>query len=159
MVISGTTRDNIIFLEKFDIVRYTKVIYICSLENDLKQMPNNDQTIIGGNGDGLSGGQKSRINLARDIFRQSDIYILDDSLSSLDSIVQKFVLDILVTHQIQLLYGFDNIILMDEGQVTVQTNFSNNNIDNRNVVQTNIHDNINGIKFDGIDNNNQNSVS
>ena len=52
---------------------------------DFKDMPDGDQTLIGDSGIDLSGGQKSRVSLARALYRDADIYLLDDPLSAVDS--------------------------------------------------------------------------
>ena len=86
-VFGASVRQNILFGQEFDRHRYQKVVKACSLIKDFKQFPQGDQTIVGERGSSLSGGQKARINLARAVYRQADIYLLDDPLSAV-SIVQ-----------------------------------------------------------------------
>lgn len=81
-VFGATVRQNILFGQPYDRQRYQKVIKACALVRDFKQFPQGDQTIVGERGSSLSGGQKARINLARSLYRQSDIYLLDDPLSA-----------------------------------------------------------------------------
>lgn len=81
-VFGSTIRQNILFGQPYDRQRYQKVIKACALPRDFKQFPQGDQTIVGERGSSLSGGQKARINLARSLYRQSDIYLLDDPLSA-----------------------------------------------------------------------------
>lgn len=102
---------------------------MCSLERDLDILPNGDQTIIGERGINLSGGQKARVNLARAIYKQADIYLLDDPLSAVDAHVGKNIFEnciqgflgdkicVLVTHQLQYLKTIENIVLMNMGKV------------------------------------------
>ena len=59
-------------------------------------MPAGDLTEIGTNGANLSGGQKSRINLARCVYKDADIYLFDDPISSVDSIVYNKILNQLI---------------------------------------------------------------
>ena len=59
-------------------------IKICELERDLEILPNGDLTEIGEKGINLSGGQKARISLARAIYSDADIILLDDPLSAVD---------------------------------------------------------------------------
>lgn len=81
-VFGSTIRQNILFGQSYDRHRYQKVIKACSLSRDFKQFPQGDQTVVGERGSSLSGGQKARINLARSLYRQADIYLLDDPLSA-----------------------------------------------------------------------------
>ena len=64
-------------------------IKICELERDLDILPNGDLTEIGEKGINLSGGQKARISLARAVYANKDIYLLDDPISALDAAVRK----------------------------------------------------------------------
>ena len=65
----GSIRDNILFGKSYCKEKYENVIYACALEQDMLQWPHADQTHVGEKGVGLSGGQKSRITLARAIYR------------------------------------------------------------------------------------------
>ena len=121
---------------------YDEVIFACGLSDDLKQFSNGDETIIGERGLNLSGGQKSRINLARAIYMKPDILLLDDPLSAVDSIVGKHIFDycisndndkcitknmmkVLVTHQTQFLPRCDNVIIMDYGKIIHNDTYEN----------------------------------
>ncbi|GAA5868025.1 hypothetical protein JCM8547_000783 [Rhodosporidiobolus lusitaniae] len=78
-------RDNILFGEEYDEERYNQTIFACSLEDDLKALPEGDETRVGEKGLSLSGGQKQRVALARAIYSRSQIVLLDDVLSALDT--------------------------------------------------------------------------
>ena len=84
-VFGASVRQNILFGQEFDRQRYQRVVKACALLKDFKQFPQGDQTIVGERGSSLSGGQKARINLARAVYRQVDIYLLDDPLSAVSS--------------------------------------------------------------------------
>ncbi|XP_060530992.1 ATP-binding cassette sub-family C member 4-like isoform X2 [Cylas formicarius] len=134
-VFAATVRQNILFGSEFDKKRYNNVVKACALEKDFEQFSNGDLTIVGDRGASLSGGQKARINLARAIYREADIYLLDDPLSAVDTHVSKHLYDlcingylqnktrILVTHQVHHLKDADNIIILTNGKIDNQGSF------------------------------------
>ncbi|XP_050502062.1 probable multidrug resistance-associated protein lethal(2)03659 isoform X2 [Diabrotica virgifera virgifera] len=125
----GTIRQNILFGQPYDKQRYEEVLMVCALQRDLTLLPYGDKTRIGERGITLSGGQRSRINLARAIYKEADIYLLDDPLSAVDTHVGKHLFEecicrfladkcvVLVTHQLQYLKTVANIILLENGMV------------------------------------------
>ena len=128
-VYSGTLRENIVFGSKFDVQKYNKVIEVCDLEKDISSFTKRDLTEIGQRGVILSGGQRARVSLARAIYSDADIYLLDDPLSAVDAKVGKHLFDrcikeflhgrmrILVTHQLQFLKETDSIVIIRSGSV------------------------------------------
>ncbi|XP_044316417.1 probable multidrug resistance-associated protein lethal(2)03659 [Drosophila rhopaloa] len=126
---SGTVRQNILFGLPMDRRRYNSVVKKCALERDFELLPLKDKTIVGDRGASLSGGQKARISLARAVYRDASIYLLDDPLSAVDSNVARHLFDhcmrgylrdrivILATHQLQFLHQADQIVVMDRGSV------------------------------------------
>ncbi|KAF4984521.1 hypothetical protein FZEAL_317 [Fusarium zealandicum] len=82
---NDTIRANIVGYAQFDSTRYQQVLHSSVLEPDLKQLPQGDRTNIGGSGISLSGGQKQRLALARALYLEADLYLLDDILSGLDA--------------------------------------------------------------------------
>ncbi|XP_047107045.1 ATP-binding cassette sub-family C member 4-like [Schistocerca piceifrons] len=131
-VFAATVRQNILFGLPFDRRRYREVIRVCALQRDLDLLPQGDLTVVGERGTSLSGGQKARVNLARAVYRDADIYLLDDPLSAVDTHVGKHLFEecivkflhnktrILVTHQIQNLPHTDHVVLIDAGKVKIQ---------------------------------------
>ncbi|XP_041448153.1 probable multidrug resistance-associated protein lethal(2)03659 isoform X2 [Drosophila obscura] len=127
---SGTVRQNILFGQPMDRRRYMKVVKKCALERDFELLPYKDKTIVGERGASLSGGQKARISLARAVYRETSIYLLDDPLSAVDTHVARHLFEqcmrgylrerivILATHQLQFLQQADQIVIMDKGQVS-----------------------------------------
>ncbi|KAL6167369.1 hypothetical protein ACJQWK_06803 [Exserohilum turcicum] len=82
--VNGTVQESIIGVSDFDQRWYSSVVRSCALDEDLAQLPQGDQTQIGSKGIALSGGQSQRIALARAVYAQKDIIILDDCLTGLD---------------------------------------------------------------------------
>lgn len=129
---NATLQDNILFGRPLDKKLYDKVVNACALTQDLAMLPGGDQTEIGEKGINLSGGQKQRVSLARAVYSQADIYLLDDPLSSVDSHVGKHIFDnvfgengllegktrLLVTHAIVYLPKVDEIYVMIDGEIT-----------------------------------------
>nr|XP_056718351.1 ATP-binding cassette sub-family C member 12-like [Euleptes europaea] len=128
-IFHGSVRDNILFGEPFEEQRYNYAISVCSLISDLTILPYGDMTEIGERGLNLSGGQKQRISLARAVYANRDIYLLDDPLSAVDAHVGKNIFEkcikealqgrtvLLVTHQLQYLEFCDEIILLEDGEI------------------------------------------
>ncbi|XP_043488596.1 ATP-binding cassette sub-family C member 4-like [Polistes fuscatus] len=133
---SGTVRNNILFGQPYDPKKYQKVVKACALLKDFEQFPHGDKTLVGDRGAALSGGQRARINLARAVYRDADIYLLDDPLSAVDVHVGKHLFDecingylknktrILATHQIQYLKDCDHIIILNNGYVEIEGTFA-----------------------------------
>jgi len=125
-------RDNILYNKSMDVGRYVDTIQYCELESDLKELKSGDQAEIGERGINLSGGQKARIGLARAVYQDSDIYLMDDPISALDSHVRKQIMSnvingvlskktrILVTHAVDFMHLADHIIIMDQGRIAAQ---------------------------------------
>ena len=70
-----------------------QVIDACALKPDLDILTGGDQTEIGEKGINLSGGQKQRVSLARSVYNNADLYLLDDPLSAVDSHVGKHIFE------------------------------------------------------------------
>lgn len=81
-VFGNTVRQNILFGSTFDQEKYNRTVDACCLTDDFTLLPQGDETFVGEKGLCLSGGQKSRINLARAVYRDADVYLLDDPLSA-----------------------------------------------------------------------------
>ncbi|XP_015272616.1 PREDICTED: multidrug resistance-associated protein 4 [Gekko japonicus] len=127
-VFSGTVRNNILFGKGYEKEKYEKVLRACALKKDLEMMPDGDLTVIGDRGATLSGGQKARVNLARAVYQDADIYLLDDPLSAVDAEVSRHLFEkcicqalrkkvsVLVTHQLQYLQAASQILILKEGK-------------------------------------------
>lgn len=129
-VMSGTVKQNILFGKAFNQIKYDKVVDTCALLQDLDAMPNQSETAIGEKGITLSGGQKQRLALARAMYSECSIILLDDPLSAVDAKVGRHIFDkalrgsllngrcrIMATHRLDLLPKVDRIIWIDEGEI------------------------------------------
>lgn len=135
-VYSGTVRDNIVFGKEFHKQKYNKVIEVSGLEKDIASFTKHDLTEVGQRGVILSGGQRARVSLARAIYSDADIYLLDDPLSAVDAKVGKHLFDrcikgfldgrmrILVTHQLQFLKETDSVVILRNGSVVCHGTYS-----------------------------------
>uniref|UniRef100_A0A7N8X1N9 ATP-binding cassette, sub-family C (CFTR/MRP), member 12 n=1 Tax=Mastacembelus armatus TaxID=205130 RepID=A0A7N8X1N9_9TELE len=129
-IFHGTVQENILMGEPLDQAKYLRnYLDVCSLRADLAILPYGDQTEIGERGLNLSGGQKQRISLARAVYSNKDIFLLDDPLSAVDAHVGKHIFEecikkelqgksvILVTHQLQYLEFCDDILVLEDGEI------------------------------------------
>ncbi|XP_056882196.1 ATP-binding cassette sub-family C member 4-like [Takifugu flavidus] len=135
-VYPGTIRSNILFGKEMDPQKYERVLKACALKRDLQLLPEGDLTLIGDRGATLSGGQKARVNLARAVYRDADIYLLDDPLSAVDAEVGRHLFEecicgvlknkrrILVTHQLQYLKAADQILVLMEGHMVAKGTYA-----------------------------------
>ena len=146
-----TVKENILFGKEYDKNWYEAVVDACALRQDLDMLPYGDLTEIGERGITVSGGQKQRLNIARAIYFNSDIVLMDDPLSAVDAHVGRHIFDnaicgllkdkcrILATHQLHVLSRCDRVIWMQDGRIeTIDTfsNLMNNNEDFRKLMAT-----------------------
>lgn len=153
---SGTVQQNILFGSKFNKNKYNTIIKMCQLEDDLLTFRDGDNTLVGENGALLSGGQKMRIGLARALYKDADIYLLDDPFASIDirignKIFQEGIMTylkrkcvILVTNHLVYLAAADRIYNVEKGIVTVRENvykksevFENESLSDENQIHVN----------------------
>jgi ATP-binding cassette subfamily C (CFTR/MRP) protein 4 len=130
-IMDGTVKENILLGLPYDAEYYSEVIHACGLNVDFDQLRYGEETIVGDRGVQLSGGQRARIALARAFYRNTDIILLDDPLSAVDSRVGRLlfysaILDIglnkgkcviLVTHQHQFI-AESRCVMMCDGKIT-----------------------------------------
>uniref|UniRef100_A0A803T6X8 Multidrug resistance-associated protein 1 n=1 Tax=Anolis carolinensis TaxID=28377 RepID=A0A803T6X8_ANOCA len=129
---NATLKENILFGREARERQYNCVVEACALLPDLEVLPSGDQTEIGEKGVNLSGGQKQRVSLARAVYSDADIYLMDDPLSAVDAHVGRHIFEkvigpkgilkkktrILVTHGVSYLPVVDTIIVLSEGKVS-----------------------------------------
>lgn len=133
--ISGSVRQNILFGRPYVRSRYRQVVKVCALARDFTLLPYGDKTIVGERGISLSGGQRARVNLARAVYKEADIYLLDDPLSAVDTQVGKHMFDeciagflkdkivLLATHQLQYLRHAKQIVIIEGGVILAKGSY------------------------------------
>ena len=155
-VFSGTLRENVLFGLPFHYDQYMRVIKACGLEKDIARFPDGDEVVIGERGNTLSGGQQTRISLARAVYANCDIYLLDNPLASLDSnvgdnifkqCIQEMLSDklrLMVSHKDQYMKSADQVVVMENGFLLARGTFEdlNNNGAFKGILET--HNSIDG---------------
>jgi ATP-binding cassette subfamily C (CFTR/MRP) protein 1 len=122
-IVNATVEENITFGKTFDQKRMDDAIFACCMQDDLTQL--SLKTEIGERGINLSGGQKARVALARAVYNDADIYLLDDPISAVDAHVGMHIVEhcikgalsgktrFLVTHHLNILPSCDIIVILD----------------------------------------------
>jgi len=136
-IMDGSVRENITFGLEYKEDWYNEVVTACGLLQDFTQFQNGDQTIVGDRGVQCSGGQRARIGLARALYRDADVVLLDDPLSAVDAkvgrvlffsaiqglCVQRGKCVVLATHQHQFL-GSSRCVYMSRGEIAYVGSYS-----------------------------------
>lgn len=135
-IMPGTIKENIIFGVSYDEYRYRSVIKACQLEEDISKFAEKDNIILGEGGITLSGGQRARISLARAVYKDADLYLLDSPFGYLDVLTEKEIFEscvcklmanktrILVTSKMEHLKKADKILILHEGSSYFYGTFS-----------------------------------
>mmetsp|Transcript_45992 Transcript_45992/g.127822 ORF Transcript_45992/g.127822 Transcript_45992/m.127822 type:complete len:630 (-) Transcript_45992:2353-4242(-) len=138
-IMNATLKDNIIFGYETDTIRYNETIDVCALEADLKELEAGELTEIGEKGINLSGGQQARVSLARAVYADADLYLLDDIFSAVDAHVGKHLFNkcvgpngilgtagktrIVCTNQLHLVPQVDVVLVLNEGAISEQGSY------------------------------------
>ncbi|XP_045432225.1 cystic fibrosis transmembrane conductance regulator isoform X5 [Pipistrellus kuhlii] len=135
-IMPGTIKENIIFGVSYDEYRYRSVIKACQLEEDISKFAEKDNIVLGEGGITLSGGQRARISLARAVYKDADLYLLDSPFGYLDVLTEKEIFEscvcklmanktrILVTSKMEHLKRADKILILHEGSSYFYGTFS-----------------------------------
>uniref|UniRef100_A0A7N5P2F1 Cystic fibrosis transmembrane conductance regulator n=1 Tax=Ailuropoda melanoleuca TaxID=9646 RepID=A0A7N5P2F1_AILME len=135
-IMPGTIKENIIFGVSYDEYRYRSVIKACQLEEDISKFAEKDNIVLGEGGITLSGGQRARISLARAVYKDADLYLLDSPFGYLDVLTEKEIFEscvcklmanktrILVTSKMEHLKKADKILILHEGSCYFYGTFS-----------------------------------
>ena len=115
---------------------YNRVIEACALTEDIQRFPDYGQTVVGERGEVLSGGQKARVSLARAVYADADLYLLDDPLSAVGLKVGQHIFETcikdllgdkiraLISHQEQHMKEADQVIVLYKGRVLEKGSFT-----------------------------------
>ena len=134
-IINDSVQENVVLGSDFDAARYRMAVEVSQLVADLEMLPNADATEIGDRGVTLSGGQKQRVSIARAVYADADVYLLDDPLSAVDSHVGRALFEhcvagvlrgktvLLVTNALQYLPLADHVVWMEAGAVRAQGSY------------------------------------
>ncbi|KAJ3319291.1 hypothetical protein HDV06_006399 [Boothiomyces sp. JEL0866] len=135
-ILTGSIEKNILLNLPLDQSKLDHVVAVSGLESDLKMLADGIKTEIGENGVNLSGGQKARVSLARSLYADADIYLLDDPIAALDAqvgrqvfskAVKEYLADrtvLLATHQLHYLQEVDEIMVLDQGNLVEYGTFA-----------------------------------
>lgn len=130
IIISASLRENILFGKDFREKWYWEVVSACGLIEDFQEFSSADFTEIGEKGINLSGGQKARICLARAVYADSKVILMDDPLSSVDPQVGDWIFQkcfkellegktiVMATHRTEYLNRVDRVVQMENGEIS-----------------------------------------
>ena len=135
-IFSGTIRENVLFGEQYEEAKYNRVIEACALTQDIEKFPDCDQTIVGERGVVLSGGQRARVSLARAVYAEGELYLLDDPLSAVDFKVSQHIYRecikgllgqktrLITSHQERVMREADDVIVLYKGRMLGEGSFT-----------------------------------
>lgn len=109
-------------------VRLAESVEIAALTEALAELPDGIDTVLGERGINLSGGQKQRATIARALYRDAPVLILDDALSAVDTVTEERILrglrsymrgrtSIVVSHRVSAVAGADLILVLEDGRL------------------------------------------
>lgn len=132
---SGTIVENIAFSEKtldvYDMEKVRNSAKFANVDDDISSFVNGYETIVGEKGATLSGGQRQRVSIARAIYKNPQMLILDDSLSAVDADTEKAILNhihtrenklttFIIAHRISAIENADLILVLNHGELVGQ---------------------------------------
>lgn len=132
---AGNVIDNIAVGEyQPDMQRVVGICHLLGIAEFIEKLPNGFHTYLGENGASLSGGQKQRLAIARALYRNPQIIILDEATSSLDSMSERAVQHtieklreagktiIIIAHRLSTIMNADKIMVIEEGKLIEEGN-------------------------------------
>jgi ABC-type multidrug transport system fused ATPase/permease subunit len=127
-------KDNITLMRKFDQKLFDQALEISALNDLVEKLPEGVDALIGEKGYRLSGGERQRIGIARAIYKDPEILILDEATSSLDSRTESSILKafedklakktiVSIAHRVSTLKNSDRIVVFDQGSIVEEGKF------------------------------------
>lgn len=135
-VVNATLQENVVFGRPWDEALFNAVAWAAALDVDLKQLPGGRLTEIGERGVTLSGGQQQRLSIARALYGQPRLLVLDDPLAAVDGRVAGQIFSrairgdaggsykkpegqvlLMCLNQFRFLHQFDRVLFMENGKV------------------------------------------
>lgn len=114
--------------------RFWEALEKSNIAEFVRELPNQEDSLMGNNGILVSGGQKQRISIARELFKDIDILIMDEATSALDSETEKIIQEniddligkitlIIVAHRLATVKNVDRVILLSKGEIIGSDSF------------------------------------
>nr|XP_014346315.1 PREDICTED: multidrug resistance-associated protein 5-like isoform X4 [Latimeria chalumnae] len=131
-ILNTSLRENILFGKEYEEEKYAEVLEACCLNTDISVLPHGDLTEIGEKGANLSGGQRQRISLARALYSDQNVLLLDDPFSAVDTHIGAQMFNnvikdgmegktvFFITHQLQYMVECHKVIFMRDGKIAEQ---------------------------------------
>lgn len=152
VIFSDSVYNNVTFWKAKtpeNLTRFWEALEKANIAEFVRQLPEQENSLLGNNGILVSGGQKQRISIARELFKDIDILIMDEATSALDSETEKIIQEniddligkitlIIVAHRLATIKNVDRVILLSEGEVKGSDSFRNllkNSTDFRRMVE------------------------
>jgi ABC-type multidrug transport system fused ATPase/permease subunit len=138
VIFNDTIFNNVSFWDTPTIenkAKFENALKMASCFEFVQSLSDRENTLLGNNGINVSGGQKQRISIARELYKDIDIFVLDEATSALDSETEKIIQEsieslrgkytiLMVAHRLSTIKSADQIILLDNGKILDKGSFS-----------------------------------
>lgn len=114
--------------------RFWKALRKAAIDDFVRELPEQEETNLGNNGILISGGQKQRLSIARELYKDIDILIMDEATSALDSETERAIQEninalkgqytiLIVAHRLSTIKDADSVVLLNNGEISSIGNF------------------------------------